>query len=283
MLWLTTWACEGWSANIARRAWILEQISTPITQSFIPSEKGFFRSGMSVGNYSDSLSAQLGLIGDFGPLEMGAYASQRVYGKWNEDGKDFEKYSQHEAGTFAVELARLYTSRDGHSGRLGVQFIRFPQITTTYIRLGVNMGVFEKKDSTWILRLNTHLFLSRETSKVISTSVEVGQRFKELGDGRMRIGGLFGWTYRTEPEQDPTSLSEFSPLRHEHMLFSVGPWVEYLTTQYSLKLSAPWRIWMDKETYWKSSPTTSTHKLTVVHYPVDTRIPDFTLNFCLFL
>lgn len=282
-IFLLVWADNSSAVNIERRTWILEQLATPVVQSYTNTDKGIFRSGISVSNYADSLSTQLGVVGDAGPLELAAYGSQRFYGKFTDDGKDFERYSYRLTESVAVELARTYTSRDGHSGRLGVQYIRFPRAETGYIRLGVNMGVFERKDYPWILRLNTHLFLkaTKGENNIISTSVEIGQKFRESASGHFRVGGFFGWTYRTRDEIDARADKTYSRFRNEHMVFSMGPWMEYLSPTYALKVMLPWRLWMDKETYRRDFPNGDPSQ--VVHYPMDVKIPDLTVSFSLFL
>lgn len=286
MLWLTGFTCNLFASNIARRTWILEQMAAPISQSYRASEKGLFRSGLSVANYSDALSTQAGVIGDLGPLEAGLYGSQRVYGTFSDDGAQYQHFSEKEIRTFGVEIARSYISRDGHAGRLGVQYIRFLPASTSYFRVGVNMGIFERKDFPWTLRINTHVFFkgraeSMLEGNVISTSVEIGQKFRETGTSLLRVGGLFGWTYRTRTEEDVSKLPEYFPLRNEHMLFSVGPWAEFLASTYSVKLSIPWRIWLDKETYRKDLIPGQVGS--VVHYPTDVRLPDVTLQLNVFL
>lgn len=267
---------------------MLEHFATPLAPSYRPNERGIFRSGIIAGNYLDNFSSQVGIIGDFGPLEIGASFSRRFYGRWTDAGKEFERESKKTTDAFSAELARTYASSDGHVGRLGIQYIRFPASQTGYVRLGVNMGVYERKDSPWILRLNTHVFFRAKKSEnnVFSTSVEIGQRFKELPTSYFRFGGFFGWTYRTREEADPQNyLPEFVPVRYEHMLFSVGPWAEYASERFSLKLSIPWRIWMDKEEYRKDklNDKGGMDASKVVHYPTDTNLPEVTLQLSVFL
>jgi aspartyl-tRNA(Asn)/glutamyl-tRNA(Gln) amidotransferase subunit A len=60
----------------------------------------------------------MGVIGDFGPLEVGAYASKRFYGSFTDEGREYEAFSQGASETVAAELARLYTSKVGQGNKM---------------------------------------------------------------------------------------------------------------------------------------------------------------------
>lgn len=267
---------------ISRRNWILEQLSTPIAQPSAKAPPSTFRASLNATNYSDAFSGMVGLLGDLGPLEIAAYASQRVYGSFTDSGREYKDASGTDSDSIAAELARGYMTRDGQYGRLGAQYIYFPKNKTAFLRLGVNMGVFEKEDSPWILRLNTHIYFRAQgdENKTYSSEVEVGQRIGEVKNAAWRLGFFFGWTYKTR-DGDDIAPPVGETIRNEHMLFSIGPWLEYSTIRYNVKLGVPWRIWLDKEKYTEQVTPEKSEK--IIHYPTYVRLPDLQLNLSLFL
>ena len=279
---LTTIAANG--DPIQRRNWILDQLATPVAQPSIFSPPSTFRCAFDVTNYADAFSGMLGVLTDLGPLEISAYASERVYGSFTQSGREFKDASTQDSDSFAFELARSYMARDGHFGRLSSQYILFPKNKTAFLRLGVNMGIFEFGDSPWLLRLNSHIFFRAQgpENRTYAMQVEIGQtvtRNTKLTTARWRLGFLLGWTYKTRDEIGSVPLGE--TIRNEHMLFSIGPWVEYVTLYYILKIGIPWRVWLDKETYTGLNGEGKEEK--IVHYPSDVRIPDFHVSLSLFL
>lgn len=221
----------------------------------------------------------LGVLADLGPLEVAGYASHRYFTAFTDAGREYKDASQQDSDSFAGEVARAFMTREGHFGRGSAQFIYFPKNNSSFLRLGVNMGIFEFGDSPWLLRLNTHIYfpVRVEQSWTYSVQVEIGQTVSQLANSRWRLGLFLGWTYKTREETffpDKGNLTD--TLRLEHMLFSIGPWLEYATNYYNLKVGLPWRVWLDKESALANDGTR------IFHYPSDTKLPDLQVNLSLY-
>ena len=270
LIWVTSFPSNG-LGNIPRKNWVLEQ--TVLYQGVQPpKDKSFVRSSLSVVNYSDAISTQIGALYDSGLLEIGVKGSSRLFLGLTDEGKSLESHLTNQRTTIAVELSRSYITRDNHFGRVSAEHITFPNGKTAFLRLGTHMGVFEHKDFDWILRLSFHLFLSlaRSEQTTYMTVTDLGRSFSWKENSLVRLGGGFQWTYRTRPENNALDL--VTPLRREHMLFSIGPWIEYVLSSSAVRLFVPWRIWLDKESFLIGKETV------LNRYPVMTGIPDVALS-----
>lgn len=253
-------------ADIARRNWVLEQIA--VLQGLQPPKtKSFFRASFNTVTYSDSFSVQGGALYDARVLEFGVKASQRLYTGLTAEGASQERLSRQEKQNLAFEIARSYLTQDNHFGRVSAEYIYFPTPHSAFLRLGTYMGAFEHAESDWVLRLNFHVFLafSRNENTVFMTTTELGHSTPWGEAHKLRIGGGLNWLYRTRPEFGV-------PDRREHMLFSLGPWIELLGPSSSLRLSIPWRIWMDKEAFVSSNGSLTNR------YPMLFRLPDIAFS-----
>ena len=104
----------------------------------------------------------------------------------------------------------------------------------------MNTAVFESADIPWQLTISGTLYLGMNTPENFLT-IAVGneKRLYRKGSSSFRLGALVRWSQRqTEPVADGI---------YENMQFTLGPTARWGDSWGSIRLSASFRIWLDKE------------------------------------
>lgn len=278
-------ASPSW-ANTDRISWILEQIVLPPLPPVV--EKAGFQAIVQGVNYSDAFSFLGDVLYDSKLIDFGAKYSERLFPAWTEEGKSLRQESLGLKKNFTAQIGRAFLTQQNHFGRLSAEWIQFEPSTFRLLRVGFNTAILETLDVPWILRLNFHaLFPIRqptatsrtppsETIKegvIYNSSLEIGQKVIIGNQASFQVGGMTHWTYRTR--RIPEDLSHAGQ-SYEHMLFSLGPWAEYGNKTNQIRLTIPWRIWLDKEIFRRPSTTQGSEDV-LVRYPNEISFPDVSL------
>jgi hypothetical protein len=267
-------------ANYDRRTWVFEQIANPPLPPILEEMKN--QLAVQGTSYGDTVSSQVSLLGNARWVEVGAKYSTRLYGDYSSEGKSLHQKTEQQRNTYSFEVARSYVSRHGHYGRLGLEYVHFaPTQTYRLIRIGFNTGILETAENPFFIRINVGTFRKLMTdsdgdSNLVYAGGEIGRRYEAGKKDRWRVGGFLSWTYRTNNRiEDSTTVGRF-----EHMLFSLGPFAEYITGALHIRLAIPWRLWLDREIVGIPGPSKVDYFST---YPNIMRAPDVSLGMTLVL
>jgi hypothetical protein len=270
----STLSAPSWG-DINRSSWVLEQIGQAPLPPLVEEMKN--QAAVHAVTYTDAASTQASVLANAKWFEVGAKAGSRFFGGFTKEGKDFEAAASGQRTHYSFEVARSYVSKHGHYGRGGIEYIQFTPDRWRLLRIGFNTGILETEDSPSFLRVNLSLFKKiagdGQYSDVLFVNSEIGHRYWLQKNSQLRVGGFLTWVYRQNNGTDPPSNT-----RVEHMLLSMGPFAEYGVGALRVRLSAPWRIWIDRHTVKVPDPKVAGTLKDAVTYPNKFRWPDVAFS-----
>lgn len=213
-------------------------------------------------------------------MEVGAKFSQRLYTQLFEESKALKNSSLEERNTITGEIARNFITATNHYGRLGFAYIHFFPRKTRYIHIDINMGMMESAENPYSLKINVSHFKKlfyteynktglHEEGNTWVLSGEIARAYTNEENDKWRVGGFLSWTYR---QRDGFESEGNQYKLYEHMLFSFGPFTEWFTGSYNLRLAANFRLVMDKS-------IEMVGKTPHAGYPTEFRLPDLNAQF----
>jgi hypothetical protein len=261
------WPADSRGEAPDRRNWLVDQLS----QEPVADSRGLHRYQATIGwvNYADTSSFQFTGLVNLTLFEVRLRASQRWFLASSDRGRLQRQTLESEKTTLGLELGRQYLTPSGHFGRLGVEALKFLPNGHWTFRAGFDTGIIESASNRWRLQTQLHLYLNPPGG---GTLYRIQARFlrklseNTTGDGVL-LGGFFAWNYRSNPIE---TIGE-----HEHMLFSMGPSVEYIAGASVLRAFVPIRIWMDRKI--SAGPSSTL----ITYFPVEITVPDINLTWSL--
>lgn len=242
-----------------------------------------FQLGVSTLTYDSFSSTQGSFFWDTKLLEVGAKLASRILGTLAVGRTPVPNTLQDWKETYSVEIARRFLSSTGRFGRLGLQYDHFSPSSERFIQLALDTGVLDSEENQELMKLSFHLFkpLQRESDIRLVTGLDLGTVMSRWGNSLVKIGLNLGWTYHLTRERtldELTSLTD-KTLSSEHFMFSLGPWAEYLTETFQLRVMIPGRLFIDKQWQARSLSGNPGDNTLVVSYPFDLKGPDLWASF----
>jgi len=230
-------ACQPARALTSRSLWVFEQLlSSPNPSTLKHSRNKLALSGT---NLSDSYSTQATLLVDLSLFELEASFSQRLFRATSDEGVFLKSKLFDERQTIAIKLAKYFQSENHHFGRFAGVFLQFlPTNRLWWVGFTVDAGILETPESPWRLELNIRGLMLQDTDQNILLIGGQTARAIYFTNSTLYVGGSIQWSYHLF--QDPKSTGE-------HMLFSIGPVVQWDSALGLFKLIANWRIWIDRD------------------------------------
>ncbi len=241
-----------------RRTWIYEQLAVPPNPT-LP-DKSRTQVWLQATNQLDTLSVLAAGVVDLSFLEVQGKFSGRLFPALTDRGVAMKQMLQSDRQSYSVEVARMFPSKNGYYGRLGIEVFQFVPLARQWVKLGSDAGLFGAGVDPWSFRMSASYFLSIPTGNdFLSIRGESARRF-EWGASLFRVGGFLSWTTRMRDNTNPAL--------YESMLLSFGPYSQMNFGSGELKLAVSMRLFIDKNV------RADQH----VNYPSEFGAPDLSLT-----
>lgn len=217
-----------------RRAWYFEQLSRPLASS--PMGASRHQIGFGTVTYPSALSVGGVAAADLGLVEVVASASERLFLDNTPEGAQLRAGLEGEKRHIGFEIARYRVNSRGVYGRLSLGVALFSPVPLSYWKIALSTGVLLSPTSPWEFKLALNLWFSfNRSNDFLILSSETFRGFELNKALRLDIGGFFTFSQALRASSSVESV-----------LLSVGPLVGLQTGIGRLIVSAPLRIWLDR-------------------------------------